>query len=194
MTATQDLSESFEVAASDSFRFLEQRYGFSKSTLRPNTNSVILRYESASIYVNVMYGPPAYEPEMSFGRRGIDDVPGGYSFEVGDLVQLEICRDWQSKPGSGGIDGQVAWLASMLQDCGKECLVGDQSVYSDMKTRRGLLVAEWLHQEQYGALSRSIDAAWRDKDYKKIVDLCANYSGTLGDLNRKRLRYAQSNV
>lgn len=194
MTATQDFSESFEVAASDSFRFLEQGYGLSKSTLRPNTNSVILRYESASMYVNVMYGPPAYEPEMSFGRRGIDDVPRGYSFEVGDLVQLETCRDRQSKPGSGGIEGQVAWLASILEDCGKGCLDGDQSVYSDMKARRDRLVAEWRYQEQYEALSRSIDAAWRDNDYKKIVDLCANYGGTLGSINKKRLRYAQSYV
>lgn len=194
MTRTQDLSDSFEAAASDSFRFLEQTYGFSKSTLRPNRNSVILRYESTSIFVNVMYGPPAFEPEMSFGRRGIDDIPGAYSFEAGDLVELEICRDWQSKPGSGGIEGQVAWLASMLKDCGKECLAGDQSVYHDMKKRRDRLVAEWRHQEHYGALSRNIDAAWRNKDYKRIVDLCANHSGPLGNLDSERLRYAQSRV
>jgi hypothetical protein len=194
MGTTRDLSERFEMAASDSFRYLEQRYGFVRSTLRPSVNIIILRYENASIYVNAMYGPPAYEAEMSFGRRDIDDVPGGYSFEVGDLIQLETCRDWQSKSVSGGIEEQVAWLASMLEGCGQKCLVGDQSVYSEMKERRDRLAAEWRRQEEAAALSRSIDAAWRRKDYKKIVELCADYGGALGALEEGRLRYAQNHV
>jgi len=195
MMATQNLSANFEAGASDSFSFLEHNFGFVKSIVRPNTNSVILRYESPSIYVNVMYGPPAYAPEMSFGRRGIDDVAGGYSFEAGDLIQLEKYRDWQSKQTpSGGLEGQIAWLASLLAECGKESMLGDPAVYSDMKARRDRLVAEWQHQEQHGTLSRSIDAAWREMDYKTIVDLCANYNGPLGNLDTKRLHYARSLV
>lgn len=191
---TQDLSANFETAASDSFRFLEQKYGFSKSVSRPNGNSLVVRYEGPSIYVNVLHGPPAYEPEMSFGRRGIDDVIGGYSFEVGDLVQLEKCRDWKSKQGSERVEDQVAWLASMLEDYGKECLLGDQEVYSNMMVKRDHLITKWRHEERYADLSRNIDAAWRQGNYKEIVALCGNYGGDLGNLNRKRLCYAQSRV
>jgi hypothetical protein len=195
MTMTQDLSINFEAASSDSFRFLEESYGFSRSVLRPNKNSILIRYESHSIYVNVMYGPPAYEPEMSFGRRGIDDVTGGYSFEAGDLIQLWEYRNLQLKQVSPGIiEGQVAWLASLLEKYGKECLMGNSATYSEMKARRERLISEWRRQEQYNELSQSIDSAWKAKDYKRIVTLCSRYSGSLGDLDRKRLQYAQSHA
>lgn len=194
ITTPQDLSERFEAAASDSFRFLEEKFGFSKSTMRPDSGSVNLTYQSQLIYVNVVFGPPAYEPEMSFGRCGIDNVVGGYCFEAGDLIQLDGCRDWRSKPGEGTLEGQVTWLASILEDCGKECLTGDQSIYNYMKCRRDILIDEQSIREQTDVLSNNVEAAWISRDYQRIVHLYSNYRGVLTELDRRRLRYARDHL
>ncbi|PKP86597.1 MAG: hypothetical protein CVT78_11915 [Alphaproteobacteria bacterium HGW-Alphaproteobacteria-17] len=88
---------------------------------------------------------------MSFGRLGIDDQQGGFSFEAGDLIQLQNCKEWAA-PNLGPlgvIDGQVAWFASLLNECGKPCLLGDPAIYAEMKSRREALVTEW-HRVNYG--------------------------------------------
>ena len=130
------LERDFEAAVLSSFAFLEQHHGFTHTVLRPSPHSFLVRYESRSLFVNLVFGPPAYEPEMSFGRLGIDDRQGGFSFEAGDLIQLASCQGWNPdiKPGDA-VARQVAWFASLLKDCGRTCLLGDASVYEEMKSR-----------------------------------------------------------
>jgi hypothetical protein len=143
MTQTNlDPSVLFETAVFESFSFLEQEYGFSKKVSRPNQYSVFARYENAVIYVNLMFGSPAYEPEMSFGRLGLDDIVGAFSFEAGDLIQLDSSQGWsKSAENADRIKGQVAWFALLLRECGHPCLDGDSATYSEMKSRRNALVS-----------------------------------------------------
>lgn len=186
------LKPDFKAAVLSSFAFLEQHYGFSNTVLRPSPHSVVVRYESRSLFVNLVFGPPAYEPEMSFGRLGVDDRQGGFSFEAGDLIQLASRRGWTPnlKPDDA-IARQVAWFASLLQECGQPCLLGDPSVYEEMKSRREAQVAEWQRDERTRRRDNEIDAAWQAKDYRAVVGLCSAYEGTLSKLNQKRLEFAK---
>lgn len=195
-SGTTDRSALFEDAVSNSFAFLERRYGFSRSTWRPTQQAVVVRYESPSLFVNLMFGPPAYEPEMSFGRLGIDDQPDGFSFEAGDLTQLKNCKDWAvPKPGpSGVIEGQVAFFASLLDECGKLCLLGDPAIYAEMKSRREALVAEWRREERDKVRSDKIDSAWKAKDYRTVVALFMEHEGDLNDVDRKKLEIAKERM
>ena len=188
-----DPSTLFEDAVLNSFAFLEQRYGFSRSTLRPTQQAVVVRYESPSLFVNLTFGPPAYEPEMSFGRLGIDDQQGGFSLEAGDLIQLQNCQEWAAPNlgSSGVIEGQVAWFASLLNECGEPCLLGDPAIYAEMKSRREALVAEWQREERNKGRSRDIEAAWKAKDYRAVVALCSGYEGALSNIDQKRLEIAK---
>lgn len=191
-----DPSALFEDAVLSSFAFLEQRYGFSKSTLRPTQQAVVVRYESPSLFVNLTFGPPAYEPEMSFGRLGIDDQQDGFSFEAGDLIQLQNCQEWAAPNlvSSGVIEGQVAWFASLLNECGKPCLLGDPAIYAEMKSRRESLVAEWQREERNKGRRNDIEAAWKAKDYSAVVALCSGYEGALSNVDQKRLEIAKEKV
>lgn len=185
----------FESAVSESFTFLEQEYGFSRSTLRPNEHSVLVRYENSLLYVNLMFGPPAYESEMSFGRLGLDDVPGRYSFEAGDLIQLPGCRGWKSNAvSSDKITGQVAWLASLLRECGRLGLLNDLAFFNEMRSRREAMVAEWQRDERNSARANKIAAAWEARNYKDVVDLCSSYEGTLSNVDQKRLEFSRRRV
>lgn len=186
------LDGEFEHTVLISFAFLERRYGFSHTVLRPSPHSVLVRYESRSLFVNLVFGPPAYEPEMSFGRLGVDDRQGAFSFEAGDLIQLASCQGWNPdiKPGDA-VARQVAWFASLLQKCGQPCLLGDPAVYEEMKSRREAQVAEWQRDERKRRRDNEIDAAWKAKDYRAVVDLCSAYERTLSNLNQKRLKFAK---
>lgn len=181
----------FESAVAACFSFLEQDYGFTKQVTRPTHQSVFVRYENAALYVNVMFGPPAYEPEMSFGRLQVDDVPGAYSFEAGDLIQLTSCLSKISNPGlAEQIANQVAFLASCLRECGRPCLGNDSTVYIEMKARRDAAIADWHQDERNKATASQIEAAWNAKDYKAVIGICAAFDGPLSAVNVKRLAIA----
>lgn len=82
----QDGTEKFENIVRASFGFLEDEYGGRIVVFWPSSTDSVVRYETQSIYVELLCLAPSYKPKMQFGRRGIDDAPGAYSFEPGDLV------------------------------------------------------------------------------------------------------------
>jgi hypothetical protein len=191
IVAMSDKPALFEAAVVDSFSFLERDYGFSKQITRPNQYSVFARYENAALYVNVMFGPPAYEPEMSFGRLEVDDVPGAYNFTVGDLSQLSACQGWTPKVDvKPALAADVAWMALFLRECGRLCLENDAGIYGEMKARRDTAIAKWHREELDKAAASQIEAAWKAKDYKAVVDICSAFDGTLSAVDGKRLAIA----
>ncbi|MGD9470909.1 MAG: hypothetical protein AB7G24_02300 [Novosphingobium sp.] len=195
MKVVPSASDQFEISVLKEFSFLERDYGFSKSIIRPNAHSTIINYKNYDVFVNLVFGPPAYEPEMSFGRLGVDDRQGGFNFEAGDLIQLGSCRGWAKKGENlPPLEGQVAWLAALLGECGRPCLLGDSVVYAEMKSRRETLVMEWQRDERAKAQAGEIDTAWKAKDYQTVIRLCSAYDGVLSDINRKRLEVARGKV
>jgi|SRR5690554_1054783 len=189
-TSAHDRSAEFEATVLDRFKFLETDYGFLCRSSRPQKYTQLVIYENPELYVVLSYGPPAYEPEMSFGRRGIDDVPGGYSFHPGDLIQLDCCRDWTwKKDDANTLVNWIAELARLLGRCGTQCLRGNSLVFAQMRTRRDGLIADWLRDEKLKELRSQIDGAWRAKDYKKVLNLY-NSVDDLSELDKKRIAFA----
>ncbi|MDR2857358.1 MAG: hypothetical protein LBV50_05875 [Novosphingobium sp.] len=189
-----DRSSEFEAEVLRSFKFLEDNYGFRRRSSRPQKYTQIVTYENDKLYVVLSYGPPAYEPEMSFGRRGIDDAPGGYSFHSGDLVQLDCCRTWVwNKEQGNAIPNWVAELARLLATCGAQCLTGTPSVFAEMRTRRDGLIANWKHEEQLRGVRTKIESAWRAKDYRQVLDLYQSIDERSA-LDEKRIGFARLHV
>ncbi|MCA3239509.1 MAG: hypothetical protein ING32_15255 [Curvibacter sp.] len=188
--SAQDESAEFESAVLDSFKFLESEHGFSRRSSRPQKYTQLVVYENPELYVVLSYGPPAFEPEMSFGRRGIDDMPGAYSFHSGDLVQLDCCRSWTwNKDRGHPLACWVAELARLFALCGEHCLTGDPVIFTQMKTRRDKLVADWKHEERLKGVRTQIDSAWKAKDYKNVLHLYKSIDD-LTDLDKKRIVFA----
>lgn len=189
-----DKSSQFEEAVVDSFKVLEVKYGFERRVSRPDRNTLLIRYETPSLYVALSYGPPAYEAEMAFGRRGVDDVPGAYSFEAGDLIQLDDCNNWQcNKNYPTPLVGLVAEFARLLAGCGSECLAGNPKIFNQMKDRRNKLIAEWKRDERTKGVRSKIATAWSAKDYKGVVDLYSLIDD-LSELDKKRLHFAKAHA
>lgn len=189
-TSTQDQSAEFEAAVLDSFKFLEAEYGFLRRSSRPQKYTQLVIYENSELYVILSYGPPAYEPEMSFGRRGIDDAPGAYSFHPGDLIRLDCCQSWTwNKDHGNALASWVAELARLLTICGARCLAGNPVDFAQMKTRRDSLISDWQRDEKLKGVRAQINSAWREKDYKQVLHLYKSIDD-LTDFDKKRITFA----
>ena len=192
MEAVNDKTNLVAVAAERYFLFLKQDYGFAESILRPHEGSLIIRYVNSKVYVNVLFGPPEYEVEMSFGRLDIDDIEGEYSFEAGDLVQLQSYKIWNfEQQTSDALENQIAWFASLLRHCGAKCLSGGEPSFAAMKARREIAITQWRDDEAQKRLTAQFDEAWRAKDYCRVVELGEAAYGHLSDVNLKKLRIAK---
>lgn len=187
----------FEDAVRDSFGFLEQQYGFQLSQNKQVGYAKVIRYESPLVYVNLVYGPPAYEPEMSFGRIGIDDVQGARSFHPGDLVLLKSSSGWKwgaINPDHSAMMEIVLGHAQLLRECGSSCLKGDQATFEEMKVRRDKAIEVWRQEEKVKQIRKDAQLAWDGKDYLAVARLYESIKGVLTDTEKKKLEYAKKRV
>lgn len=193
-SSAQNQSDEFEAAVLECFEFLESKYGFLRRSFHPQKYTHLVMYENSELYVVLSYGPPAYEPEMSFGRHGVDDVSGGHDFHSGDLVLLDCCHNWVwNSDKSSYLKSWIAELARLLSICGVKCLAGDQAVFSQMKSRRDKLVSDWVNSEKLREVRNQIDLAWRGKDYKQILCLYKAVEN-LTELDKRRIAFAASHA
>ena len=90
----------FEDEVKSNFYFLEQQYGFRLNQIKQVGYAKVIRFESPSIYVNLFYGPSAYEPAISFGRIGIDDAPWLFAHGVAAMAEGASDRSRRAQHGN----------------------------------------------------------------------------------------------
>jgi hypothetical protein len=173
------------------FRFLDE-YGFSIVSENIFDDACEVLWASPSVYVSVALTPPQFEARLSLGRIGIDDQPNAFSFEPGDLIQLETCRDWVWQRGSS-VDTYLSEFARLLRTCGRSCLEGDQSVFIRMKAARQRLISEWVSSEKADEIRAQAARAWTSHDYGEVVRLYGLLD-PVDDVEKKRVAIAKRHL
>jgi hypothetical protein len=160
----------FEKSVAENFSFLCSEFGFRLVSTSRGGDSVAIRYESGRVYLLMAYGPPSYEPSLSFGRSGVDDAPGAYSFDQGDVVQIASCSDWTwDASNTDRIGGFISEVARLMRTCGRDCLTGTESVYAAMRRRRDEAVKDWRKQERALSIRGAAKRAWERGDYLSFI-------------------------
>jgi hypothetical protein len=180
----------FEEEVKKHFLFLVTDYGFQLSRIEQVGFANSIKFESKEVYVYLCYGPPAYEAEMSFGRIGIDDLPGGNSFGPGDLILLGNCPTWTWSSNQS----DVAEYARFLRECGSDCLKGDQPIFAQMKRNRDTLTRNWHQEERIKNVRQEANDAWNQKDYLRVVNLYESIRTALTRAETKKLDYARKHI
>jgi hypothetical protein len=185
----------FEEAVKKHFLYLVTDYGFQLSHIRQVDFVNSIKFESKEVYVNLFYGPPAYEVEVSFGRRGIDDLPGAHSFQPGDLTLLGRCPTWTwNSNESDKLRGSVAGYAQFLRECGSDCLRGDQLIFAEMKRNSDAFAQKWAQEERIKTVRQAANDAWRQKKYDKVVELYESIGTVLKGSEAKKLSYSRKHL
>jgi hypothetical protein len=184
----------FEKTVKALFEFLEKDYGFHIEEIKQSKYVRIIRYESPLVFVNLVYGPPSYEPEISFGRIGVDDMQGGRSFSVGDLLGLEYYSEWNW----GDVDQSnsrlleiISGFACLFKKRGSGCLRGDGNIYEKMAVKRRVALNQWRKDETTRQAREAAEVAWNSKNYNEIVRLYQSMSDLLTEMEKKKLKYAR---
>jgi|SRR5690554_635720 len=174
------------------FHFLVDDYGFSLTSESQVSDTGSVRYQSSNVYVNLSVGPPDFEPKLVFGRIGLDDQAGSYSFEQGDLILLECCQSWVWRQGpETGVELTIKEFARLLKSCGDACLRGDSTVYSEMRVRRDEWVNRWLKEQRNSSLRKDAERAWQDKDYQAAAKNYRQLSDSLTNAEKKKLAFSE---
>lgn len=186
-----DTLDAFEVSVAKAFSFLETEFGFSRCAVAVEGYVWSVRYETPALYVCVLFSPPNYKPEMCFGRRGVDEGPEGFSFEIGDVLKLPHALDWEAPDHR---PDHLAYLAALLRQYGALCLQGDAQTYSVMKARRETDAQEWHRAERNRVRAIAIEAAWKAKNHPALITLYSEYEGPLSPLQQGQLDFARRRV
>lgn len=173
----------FLTAAVTEFAFLESRFGFQRATSGP----LSISYENGAHYVSITLDQ-LNEVQIWFGRCGTDDLPGDYSLETGDLLQLPCASSWRWDGAQDGIGGWLAQLANLLELCADAGLFSDASTIKAMKAGRDSNIAVWHRHERERPLREKAARAWQSKDYQAVVDALRGVS--LTEREARRFQYA----
>ena len=190
----------YEKLAKEHFGFLEREYSFTLSRIdRKERVYTCLRYRSERVYVNLYYSVPGFELDFSFGRIGIDDAKGNYSFESHHLLYVDTCPAWSSYSGFSATSYTnlckcLPKLASFLEECGAACLRGEAQAYVKMYVRRRESAARSRRGEQISQIREAAAMAWRNRDYARFVELYGEFEGELTVTERKKLAYCRKRV
>ncbi len=177
------------------FVFLEKDYGYSIVQDKVEGDVAFIRFESPEVFVTLWFGPPEYDVQLSFGRIGIDDQPGAFTFEPGDLLSLDQCKEWQwDTTYLDKIQSTIAEYARLMRSCGISCLRGDRAVYEIMIQQREALIREWLRDEKLQELRAKAFEAWSKKNYSEYVKLLEPVKEDLFKSELMKLEYARNKM
>jgi hypothetical protein len=176
----------FEQNATAAFRFLETEFGFQRGETRPLPGGVVIAYNSEKVFVRVCYGPPEWDTQISFGRRGVDEPPSGSSFSIGHLKAPATAM-----PESLG---SIEWQARILRVSGAALLSGNDADYERLVKARKAEIVVWVEKERLQDAVSAAERAWRDKDYRLVMETLEPFRGKLSALDARRLEYARRQV
>jgi len=181
----------FPALVQKAFSFLESEYGFQ----RVRSEETFVRYESARLFVNVFHGRQSYELGIELGEREAAHDPRYRPFTLEDLAALRAPGAAQTTTFQASTSERVRrflpQLADLLRRSGASVLGGAPSALRDLEERRSHRSEEWVKDHERQRVRRSAEAAWRGKDYEKVVSLYEGIASDLGPLERKRRAYAK---
>jgi hypothetical protein len=179
----------FREEAEVAFRFLERDYGF---RLVEN-DETSLRYESPEgVFVNVYHGRSSYELKFEVGR--LDSAATDERFYPVDFVELSGVSEESFFQASNAerVRRYLPELARVLAEHGSSALRGDPFVFKRLRdiqaSRSDSLLLSW----KLADARAEADAAWRDKNYSRVVQAYEPLKEHLMPSERKKLDYAKS--
>jgi hypothetical protein len=190
----------FVEAVRAGFGFLEQR-GF-EVVLELST---LVRYESDLVFVVVFHGRGSYELGVEIGHRvEVDGQLVEEKFALADVVSLAVPLEESGFRSFATTDteqlpGFLAQLAGWTERYGGPALRDEPGVFVQLRAA-GVKRSEAM-QDEWAAtrLRDAADAAWRTKDYSRVVDAYREMISELRSVEMRpselaRLRFAEGHL
>jgi hypothetical protein len=181
----------FSQAVLTSFRFLIAEFGF-KCVKQETT---LVRYESSSVFVNIYHGRSSYELGVEIGElRRNSDVPE-FGFTLGEIISLTDTKIGSMYPYQITkpelISKYISQLAELVKKYAVSALIGDRVFFEQLSSSQLRKSEEYIKDMKLTEVRTKGEVAWREKNYKQVVELYGSVEGDLTLSERKKLEYAR---
>ncbi|MHC4404101.1 MAG: hypothetical protein ACYTG0_30975 [Planctomycetota bacterium] len=200
-------SDAFVLAARNSLSFLEDDHGFilTETIAPPEALSNLSLYKvtyrkkgsrSSELFVCLSTAPVRLEQDLEFGRGWPPEFHN--TINVFELFAIEW-PNAQIAFTSGVYDGfgdleemadQYTALANVLQNHGTRFFANDQSLWDDVQQLR----ESRYQQREYRDTSRMAEAAFREDDWQRAIELLESLGENRSKLQTARLAYARKRI
>lgn len=178
----------FQNAVLQSFKWLvDYRYRVVEE------KSTFIRYEGPSGYVNVYHGRSSYEVGIEVGPPGKGVVSSYSMSELIRLSNIEEARIYRNpvvttmRSMNDFVDAQ----AQRLREYGQRVLTGDAGVWEELQQQKQQWAKDFATEVLLSQIRPEAERAFRDHDFKRVVDLLSAVASQLTPAERKKLDFAR---
>jgi hypothetical protein len=182
----------FPEAVMTSFRFLVEEFRFACV----KQDATIVRFESNEVFVNIYHGRASYELGVEIGQLRKDtDVPE-CGFTLGEIISVadskigSMYRPYQiSMPQQ--INKFVSETAELVRRYATSALIGDRAYFQRLSDLRVRISNAYIKEMELSRIRTDVEVAWREKNYKQVVELYGAVEDDLTSSEIKKLGYAK---
>ncbi|TQV82470.1 hypothetical protein FKG94_06930 [Exilibacterium tricleocarpae] len=190
----------YEKLAKGSFAFLVEDYDFKLSDTERESNSYIsLKYFSENVFVKLYYGAPDFELDFCIGRAGIgekqfkDEINSRYLASLGNSSKWTNYKLY-SAHSYENLCRCLPKLAELLRTCGAGFLRGESSAYEKALFEKHRNRNQWYKEQELRQARKVASEAWKNKDYKKFIQIFEPVAQDLSASEKRKLDYARKHL
>ncbi|HSF31173.1 MAG TPA: hypothetical protein VLK82_11980 [Candidatus Tectomicrobia bacterium] len=187
--------EDFLRCAREEFHFLAVEFRFREQTLpkHRDVNQFQVRYRTATTLVEVEGTNWGYGVDVLLGPKRQPTFRSEDTFPLWPIVKLRR-PDLYDTLGIGDQPAQLAAHAVALRECAQEVLRGDFSIRGEVRRlieEVALSQRSELEEWRYHTAIEEANAAFRSKDYRRVVGVLVQHENRLTPAQRLKLEYAR---
>lgn len=174
----------------------EQHFGFlvsERSYRLVESTPHLVRFESASVYVEIVYdGERSYELGLLVGLRTDPDPP----FSIHEVLRLRRAPEAKSFAliQITTAEGMVRWidrLAVVFRTYGDDLISGTQRGFVELSTQRRDDTKRYALERELRSARAEAANAWRSKDYVRVVKIFGPLRDVLTAAERGILEFSE---
>ena len=156
------------------------------------SEATFVRYESPMIGVNMYHGRQSYEIGLEI--ESATSPVGSYSMSeilhLADQTKADGYRKYTTRTVAGVADG-VSRLANLFHLCIANGILNDKQLLSRLRLQKKKLAVGYSHEVEWRQARRKSEAAWREKDYAKVVKALRPLRAALTAIEVAKLEFAE---
>lgn len=186
----------FSRLVENKFSFLISEYGFRCVF----AISDFVRFESEDVFVSIFYDSNrSYEIGVEIGQLNVLFNDKERPFNLVEILRLEGVVGEKDNMSLQAIDSiniinVISRLSVLLSTYAVEFLKNSQFDFRRLSNFREMECNQHELQSEWFSIRREAQVAWRKKDYLKFIELYSSFKGSLSEVEKGKLAFAQKKV
>lgn len=178
----------FGASVEREFEFLGE-HGFIVRRREPT----LVRFESDRLGIDVYHGRQSYEIGLLIGPASPVSAQGYPMSILLDVAVPELARGYRNYAAlePEAVRRGVSELARLFRLCVDRGVLAERDVLERLAERGAQAAHDYAAEVLLSQTRWKVEAAWKARDYAEVVELLSPVEHLVGEVERKKLRYAR---